>query len=364
MARADDYYSILGVKRDASQSEIKKSYYQLAKKYHPDANKAEDAKEKFIKIQEAYDTLSDESKRKNYDQFGTADPSGGFGGAEGSGFGGYMTVGEDIEASITVSFENAVRGTATSVTITPIVRCDPCQGSGAKKGAKRHTMPGAVYSMGGFHVRQPCQACHGEGSTISKADQCGSCGGKGRVRERKTIEVNVPAGCDNGMRMQIPGAGDVPIEGEGPPGDLYIRVRVLPSKIFSRKGADVYYNVDLPFTTAILGGKIRVPTVDGDVEVTIKPGTQPGDELRLRGKGIKRIESSRRGDQYLSLKVTLPTSLTDKQRKLVEDFEHEILGKPREAPPTGKDAPGDEHKPGFFSRLKNEFKKPKDDESK
>ncbi|KAJ1953305.1 mdj1 protein precursor, partial [Linderina pennispora] len=181
---------------------------------------------------------------------------------------------------------------------------------------------------------------------------------------RKTIEVNVPAGCDNGMRMQIPGAGDVPIEGEGPPGDLYIRVRVLPSKIFSRKGADVYYNVDLPFTTAILGGKIRVPTVDGDVEVTIKPGTQPGDELRLRGKGIKRIESSRRGDQYLSLKVTLPTNLTDKQRKLVEDFEHEILGKPREAPPTGKDAPGDEHKPGFFSRLKNEFKKPKDDESK
>ncbi|KAJ1938363.1 mdj1 protein precursor, partial [Linderina pennispora] len=228
MARADDYYSILGVKRDASQSEIKKSYYQLAKKYHPDANKAEDAKEKFIKIQEAYDTLSDESKRKNYDQFGTADPSGGFGGAEGSGFGGfgnmddilsqmfgggfgmgggpgrggrarsggYMTVGEDIEASITVSFESAVRGTATSVTITPIVRCDPCQGSGAKKGAKRHTCQAcggtgqAVYSMGGFHVRQPCQACHGEGSTISKADQCGSCGGKGRVRERKTIEVN------------------------------------------------------------------------------------------------------------------------------------------------------------------------------
>ncbi|KAJ1957687.1 mdj1 protein precursor [Dipsacomyces acuminosporus] len=406
ISRKEDYYDILGVKRDASQSEIKKAYYQLAKKYHPDANKASDAKDKFVKIQEAYDTLSDESKRKSYDQFGTADPTGGMGGGPGAGFGGfanmedilsqmfgggfggmggaagrgragrsggYMSVGEDIEASVTIPFMDAVKGVRTSITITPIVKCEPCGGLGAKKGAKRHTCKTcngtgqATFSMGGFHVQQPCPACGGEGSTISRADQCSSCDGKGRVRERRTIPVDIPAGCDNGMRIQLHGQGDVPIEGEGPAGDLYVRVRVLPSKVFRRKGTDVYYDVELPFTTAILGGAVRVPTVDGAVEVKIKPGTQPGDELRLRGKGINRINTSSRGDQYLSLRIKLPTTLTDKQKDLIEQFEADVLGK-RKSPtanadagtdadpgPTKKDSSDGKSKDGFFSRIKKDF---------
>ncbi|KAI9502559.1 chaperone protein DnaJ, partial [Coemansia spiralis] len=363
----EDYYDVLGVKRDASQSEIKKAYYQLAKKYHPDANKSSDAKDKFIKIQEAYDTLSDETKRQSYDQFGTAEPTGGMGGdgMGGAGFGGFNNMedilsqmfgggfanmggrargpgrsggftseGEDIDASVTVPFMDAVRGTRTQITITPIIKCKPCDGFGAKKGAKRQKCKvcngsgQATFAMGGFHVRQPCPACGGEGSTISREDMCTSCDGKGRVRERKTVSVDIPPGCDNGMRIRLQGMGDVPIDGDGPAGDLYVRIRVIPSKTFRRKGADVYYDVDMPFTTAILGGSIKVPTVDGDVEVKIRSGTQPGDELRLRGKGIPKLNSGARGDQYLSLRIKLPTKLSDKQRELIEQFEADVQGKP------------------------------------
>ncbi|KAJ1667963.1 mdj1 protein precursor [Coemansia sp. RSA 1646] len=403
-----DYYDILGVKRDASQSEIKKAYYQLAKKYHPDANKETDAKERFIKVQEAYDTLSDESKRKSYDQFGTADPTGGMGGdgmggAGFSGFGnmedilsqmfgggfagmgggrgrggpgrnrGFTSVGEDIDASVTVAFMDAVKGSRTNITITPIVKCEPCGGQGAKKGARRQTCKTcngtgqATFTMGGFHVQQPCPACEGEGSTISRKDMCSSCDGKGRVRERKTIPIDIPPGCDNGTRIRLQGMGDVPVEGDGPAGDLYIRVRVTPSKTFRRKGTDVYYDVEMPFTTAILGGSVRVPTVDGDVEVKIRPGTQSGDELRLRGKGIPKLNSGARGDQYLSLQVKLPSSLSAKQRELIEQFEADVLGRPArsesgssgpapDAPPNEQDAKADKDKSkGFFSRLKDDI---------
>ncbi|KAJ2395204.1 mdj1 protein precursor, partial [Coemansia sp. RSA 2559] len=412
---SEDYYDILGVKRDASQAEIKKAYYQLAKKYHPDANKAEDAKERFIKVQEAYDTLSDEGKRQSYDQFGTADPTGGMGGngmggAGFSGFGnmedilsqmfgggfanmgggragpgrnrGYTSVGEDIEASVTVDFMDAVKGSRTTITITPIAKCKPCDGQGAKKGARRQkckTCNGsgqATFTMGGFHVQQPCQACEGEGSTINRKDMCTSCDGKGRVRERRTIPVDIPPGCDNGTRIRLQGMGDVPIDGDGPAGDLYIRVRVSPSKTFRRKGTDIYYSVELPFTTAILGGSVRVPTVDGDVEVKIRPGTQSGDELRLRGKGVPKLNSGARGDQYLSLQFKIPTSLTDKQRELIEQFEADVLGRPTRSetgssgPATDtpssseQDSKADKGKSkGFFGRLKDDiggFKKKSD----
>ncbi|KAJ2606598.1 mdj1 protein precursor [Coemansia sp. RSA 1722] len=419
---ADDFYSVLGVKRDASQSEIKKAYYQLAKKYHPDANKAPEAKDKFLKIQEAYDTLSDESKRRSYDQFGTADPTGGMGGGGGpgagfggfenmedilsqmfggafgggmggaqgrragpgraggmGGMGGFTSVGEDIEAVATVSFMDAVNGANTTVTITPIVRCDPCSGVGAKKGAKRNTCSvchgtgQATFTMGGFHVQQSCPQCGGEGWTISPKDQCSSCGGKGRVRERKTVPVTIPAGCDSGMRIRMAGMGDVPIEGDGPAGDLFVRLRVTPSSMFKRKGADVYYAASIPFTTAILGGTVRVPTVDGDVEVKVKPGTQPGDELRLRGKGIRKLNSSVRGDQYLGLRVKLPTQITDKQRELIEQFADEDQGNPgrrstaegRSAEPKpdtkadstseSKDSKDKKESSGFFSRIKKDI---------
>ncbi|PIA13915.1 hypothetical protein COEREDRAFT_77069 [Coemansia reversa NRRL 1564] len=408
---SQDFYDVLGVNKDASQSEIKKAYYQLAKKYHPDANKEPDAKDKFVKIQEAYDTLSDENKRRSYDQFGTADPTGGgMGGGEGAGFsgfgnmedilsqmfgggfsgmggsgrggaggGGFVSVGEDVEAAVTISFMEAVKGTKTSVTITPVVKCQPCAGQGTKKGARRDkckTCRGtgrAMFQMGGFHVQQPCPECGGEGSTINPKDKCSSCGGNGRVRERKTVPVDIPPGCDNGMRVKLQGLGDAPIEGAGPSGDLYVRVRVIPSKIFRRKGADLYYDLSLPFTTAILGGTVRVPTVDGDVEVKIRPGTQPGDELRLRSKGAQKINSSVRGDQYLSLNVKLPKKLSTTQRNLIEQFEADVQGKPpssdsdkqssttkendsSDATDKQKDEDSDKSSGGgFFSRIKKDF---------
>ncbi|KAJ2380012.1 mdj1 protein precursor [Coemansia sp. RSA 2611] len=409
---ADDYYGILGVKREASQSEIKKAYYQLAKKYHPDANKDAGAKDKFIKIQEAYDTLSDEGKRRSYDQFGTADPTGGMGGGQGAGFsgfenmedilsqmfggafsgmggrargpgrgntGGFMSVGEDIEAAVTVSFMEAVSGAKTSVTITPVVQCEPCGGLGARKGAKRQTCKTcrgtgqAMFQMGGFHVAQPCPECSGEGSTISAKDKCSACQGRGRVRERKTVPVEIPAGCDNGMRIKLSGLGDVPIEGAGPAGDLYVRVRVMPSKTFRRKGSDIYYDLELPFTTAILGGSVRVPTVDGDVEVKVRAGTQPGDELRLRAKGVRKINSMARGDQYLNLNVKLPTDLSARQRRLIEEFadggSSSSSGKDCDAKDSSTadkstDKDSGEHTDGsskeqkgggFFSRIKKDF---------
>ncbi|KAJ1797569.1 mdj1 protein precursor, partial [Coemansia sp. RSA 2399] len=199
----------------------------------------------------------------------------------------------------------------------------------------------------------------------------------GRVRERMTIPVDIPPGCDNGTRIRLQGMGDVPIDGDGPAGDLYIRVRVSPSKTFRRKGTDIYYSVELPFTTAILGGSVRVPTVDGDVEVKIRPGTQSGDELRLRGKGVPKLNSGARGDQYLGLQFKIPTSLSDKQRELIEQFEADVLGRPTrsetgssgpatdtDTPSSEQDAKADKEKSkGFFGRLKDDiggFKKKSD----
>ncbi|KAJ2030446.1 mdj1 protein precursor [Coemansia sp. S610] len=392
MRKSDDFYEVLGVKRDATQAEIKKAYYQLAKKYHPDANKAADAKDKFLKIQEAYDTLSDESKRSSYDQFGTADPN--MGGGAGAGFGGFgnmedilsqmfggggprggrggfTAVGEDIEAAVTISFMDAVRGVRTSVTVTPVVKCSPCSGSGARPGAKRHTCKTcggsgqATFAMGGFHVQQPCPACGGEGSAVRSADRCGSCGGKGRVRERRTEDIDIPPGCDSGMRVRLPGKGDAPIDGDGPSGDLYVQVRVTPSKVFRRKGADVYYDVSVPLHTALLGGAVRVPTVDGDVEVNIKQGVQPGDELRLRGKGIARINARGRGDQYLTLKVRLPETLTPAQRDLIEQFAALSGGGPsHSATAEGEGAdhtkPADDDSSSLFGRIKKNLRGHKD----
>ncbi|KAJ1922152.1 mdj1 protein precursor [Mycoemilia scoparia] len=359
-----DFYKTLGVSKNATQAEIKKAYYQLAKKYHPDANKEEGAKEKFVKIQEAYDTLSDESKRKMYDQFGTADPNGaGFGGAGGfpggfpGGFGQggfsangfddifsqifgggrggrkrsgmYTVVGDDIEASLSISFMDSVKGTNRTVNITPVVECNTCKGSGAKSGAKPKTCQTChgtgqqIFSMGGLQMAQTCQACGGEGTSISPGDRCLSCGGQGRVRERQSVPIHIPPGCSDGMRIQLQGFGDAPIEGKGPRGDLFVRIQVLPSKVFKRKGSDVYLDAQVPFTTALLGGEIAVQTVDGDVEVKIKAGIQPGDELRLRGKGIPKLNSTSRGDQYIRIKVQLPKTLTPRQKEILQEFVNE-----------------------------------------
>ncbi|KAJ2713100.1 mdj1 protein precursor, partial [Coemansia sp. D1744] len=335
----------------------------------------------------------------SYDQYGSADPMEGMGGGPGAGFSGFggmddilsqmfggafsgrgghghgfTSQGEDIEASITLSFMEAVNGVQKTITITPVVHCEPCGGQGAKKGAKKgakrktcRTCRGtgqAMFKMGGFHVQQPCPECSGEGSSISSKDKCSACQGRGRVRERKTVPIDIPAGCDSGMRVKISDMGDVPADGHGPAGDLYVKVRVLPSKTFRRKGSDIYYDLQVPLTTAILGGTLRVPTVDGDVEVNIKPGVQPGDELRLRTKGVRKVNSTGRGDQYLNLNVKLPTELTSKQRELVEQLDAELTGKPRSDPAkestestesTDGSEQGTKEKDGFFSRIKKDF---------
>ncbi|PVU94806.1 hypothetical protein BB559_002917 [Furculomyces boomerangus] len=372
----EDFYERLGVSKDATISEIKKSYYQaskshLAKKYHPDVNKEPGSKEKFHKIQEAYDTLSDEQKRSSYDQFGTADtqgfgqgfPGGGFSGFYGggksapsmddifsqifgSGFGGqaqpgsrgpmnrgsYTSNGEDIENSIRISFDEAVSGTKKTISTAPVMECNTCNGDGMKKGAKATTCSSCkgtgqqLFSMGGFHVRQTCSSCGGSGSSVSRSDLCKSCNGRGVVQGAETVTVDIPAGCEDGMVIEMPGYGDAPIGGKGPRGSLYIQVRVSPSKMFSRKKSDIFYTAQIPLTTVLLGGEVTIPTTQGDVDVVVKPGTQPGDELRLRGKGMKKVKGSGYGDYYLKIKVLIPKNLNDKQKDLVKQLDEELFG--------------------------------------
>ena len=351
-----DPYATLGVKRDASTKDIKSAYYQLAKKYHPDTSKEPGAKERFVEIQAAYDILSDEQKRASYDQFGSADgPSMGgfdpFGGAAGAGFGatgfggfhpgsaesifeslfgsafgggratrtgfGGETRGEDIEASITLSFEEACKGTSRTVTINPIDRCGTCTGSGLKPQAKRTTCQvchgtgtRTFVIQGGFQMASTCPACSGTGSTIAAGDECSTCSGAGRVKSTRSVTVNIPAGVDDGYRIRQDGAGDVPLMGAGPPGSLYVRIHVKPSKVWRRQGTNLFYPAVIPFYTAVLGGRVRVPTLDGTVDVRVPSGTQPGEEMILRGRGVPRLGGRKtyenNGDLMVQFDVSIP----------------------------------------------------------
>ncbi|OMJ07042.1 DnaJ-like protein [Smittium culicis] len=367
----DDLYSTLGVSKNASISDIKKSYYQLAKKYHPDVNKEPGSKEKFHKIQEAYDTLSDETKRSNYDQFGTADPSGsgGFGGQGFPGFGGmggmngapsmddifsqifgagagrssssqgpmnrgsFRSTGEDIEYSVRISFEDAVAGKTVTVSTQPVLECNTCDGLGVKKGAKASTCSTCkgsgqqTFSMGGFHVRQQCSSCGGSGSAVKDKDLCGTCKGRGVIQSREQVSVDIPAGCDDGMVLELRNKGDAPIGGKGPRGSLYVQVRVSPSKIFTRKGADVFYTAKVPLSKVLVGGEMTFPTISGNVDVKIKQGSQPGDELRLRGKGMKKVKGMGNGDFYIKLNIEIPKNLTKKQQEYAKLLADELEGK-------------------------------------
>lgn len=368
-------YETLGVKRDASAKDIKMAYYQLAKKFHPDTNKDEKAKEQFVEIQAAYDLLSDEKRRAAFDQFGTTDengpgpggfnPFGGaaggfgfgggfdgsaesifeslFGGAFGGrargGFGASAPVrGEDVEAAVNISFEEAAKGTMRNVTVAPIESCGTCTGSGLKDGAQRTTCQvchgtgtRTFVIQGGFQMASTCPACSGTGSSIAPADECGTCHGAGRVKVRRTVPINIPAGVDDGYRIRQDGAGDVPLAGEGPRGALYIRINVAPSRIWRRQGTNLFYPAQIPFYTAVLGGRLRVPTLDGDVDVRVPPGTQVGEEMVLRGRGIPRLGSRKNydlhGDLMVQFDVTIPRTLTKRQRELLQEFVNEYEGK-------------------------------------
>ncbi|KAI8072806.1 hypothetical protein BC940DRAFT_364598 [Gongronella butleri] len=359
-----DPYEVLGVKKAASSGDIKKAYYALAKQYHPDTNKDKDAREKFMQIQEAYEILSDDEKRQQYDQFGHAFEGGagpgGYGGAGGQGFpggfdpndifsqffgGGFSGAagfgggaggprgdpfqsmqGDDIQAPVTLTFMEAVKGTTKLVDVMRVTNCNTCSGTGLKSGKSKETCRVChgsgvqTIAMGGFHMQTTCQACGGAGSSIPAGAGCAPCGGVGKVRERTSVNVKIPPGVDAQSRIRVPGEGDAPVKGTGPNGDLFVSLNILPSKVFRRRNYDILLDTKIPFYKAILGGKIRIPTVDGDVELRIPSGSQPGDNIAMRGRGIQRLHSSMHGDQIVTLQVELPRNVKGEARDLIEQY--------------------------------------------
>jgi molecular chaperone DnaJ len=344
-----DYYEVLGVSRTASADEIKKAYRRLAMKHHPDRNKDDETAEaKFKEAKQAYEVLSDADKRATYDRFGHEAVSGGPGGmggysAEGFGdifgdvfgdiFGGgrqrgsQVFRGADLGYELRLDLEKAVSGDSATIDVPTQVTCDSCSGSGAKKGSdpvKCSTCGGAGQvrmQQGFFSIQQTCPNCKGAGTTIS--DPCSACHGRGRVHKTKTLSVKVPAGVDNGDRIRLSGEGEAGRNG-GPPGDLYVEIRVKPHKIFTRDGANLACEVPISVATAALGGEVELPTLDGNVALKVPAGTQSGKVFRLRGKGVATVRDPRIGDLFAKVAVETPVNLTAEQRDLLSQFEDSI----------------------------------------
>jgi molecular chaperone DnaJ len=344
-----DYYEVLGVSRTASADEIKKAYRRLAMKHHPDRNKDDETAEaKFKEAKQAYEVLSDADKRATYDRFGHEGVSGGPGGmggysAEGFGdifgdvfgdiFGGgrqrgsQVFRGADLGYELRLDLEKAVSGDSATIDVPTQVTCDSCSGSGAKKGSdpvKCSTCGGAGQvrmQQGFFSIQQTCPNCKGAGTTIS--DPCSACHGRGRVHKTKTLSVKVPAGVDNGDRIRLSGEGEAGRNG-GPPGDLYVEIRVKPHKIFTRDGANLACEVPISVATAALGGEVELPTLDGNVALKVPAGTQSGKVFRLRGKGVATVRDPRIGDLFAKVAVETPVNLTAEQRDLLSQFEDSI----------------------------------------
>ncbi|GAB2703653.1 molecular chaperone DnaJ [Paenibacillus thermoaerophilus] len=342
-----DYYEVLGVSRDASADEVKKAYRRLAREYHPDVNKAPDAEEKFKEIKEAYEVLGDEQKRAQYDRFGHVDPNqgGGFGGGFSGDFGGINDIfdmffgggprrnpnapqrGSDLQYTLRIDFKDAVFGKETEITIPRTESCDTCGGSGAKPGTKPETCRTCGGSgqqefvqntpFGRMVSRRTCSACGGQGQIIR--EKCGTCGGSGRVKRSRKINVKIPAGVDEGAQLRVSGEGEAGLRG-GPPGDLYIVIRVNPHEFFERDGDDIYCEVPLTFTQVALGDEIEIPTLTGKVKLRIPPGTQTGTYFRLKGKGVPRLRGYGQGDQHVKVTVVTPTVLNEEQKELLREF--------------------------------------------
>ncbi|GAA5235565.1 molecular chaperone DnaJ [Verticiella sediminum] len=342
-----DFYEVLGVAKNASDEELKKAYRKLAMKYHPDRNPdSKEAEAKFKECKEAYEVLADSQKRAAYDRFGHAgvDPSaaagagGGahfadafgdifgeiFGGGRARGGGGPQVYrGADLRYGMEITLEQAAAGFDTEIRVPSWESCDVCHGSGAKPGTQPktcHTCGGAGavrMQQGFFSVQQTCPTCHGTGKVIP--EPCAHCDGVGRVKTNKTLQVKIPAGIDDGMRIRSSGNGEPGVNG-GPPGDLYVEVRLKPHDIFQREGDDLHCELPIPFTTAALGGDIQVPTLNGRAEITVPEGTQSGKTFRLRGKGLKGIRSSYPGDLYCHVSVETPVRLTEEQKAILQQF--------------------------------------------
>jgi molecular chaperone DnaJ len=371
-----DYYEVLGLQKGASDDEIKKAFRKLAIKYHPDKNQGnKEAEESFKEINEAYQILSDPEKKAQYDQFGTTDfnGAGGFdGGFDFSNMGGFGDIfesffgggfssggrrrngperGADIEYTLNLTFEEAVFGVEKEVAINRHERCETCSGSGAKSGTSAKTCDKCGGSgqirvqrntpLGSFVSMNTCDKCGGKGKTIS--DPCPTCKGSGKERKHRKIKISVPAGVDTGNVIPLRGHGEHGVNG-GPPGDLYINIRVASHATFKRKGVDIYIDRHISFAKAALGCELKVPTVDGDVKYDVPAGTQPGTVFRLKGKGVPRVNSNGRGDQFVNIIVDIPKSLSDKQKEALRLF---------------MEASGETHDDGkksFMNKIKESFK--------
>jgi len=349
-----DFYETLGVAKNASDEEIKKAYRKLAMKFHPDRNPdSKQAEDKFKEAKEAYEMLSDPQKREAYDRFGHAgvDPNMGGAGGAGAGFsGGFSDAfgdifgdifggggggarqrggpqvyrGADLRYNLDITLEQAANGFDTTIRVPSWDECDTCHGSGAKPGTSATTCGtcgghGQVrMQQGFFSIQQTCPKCHGSGKVI--ADPCSPCAGSGRVKRNKTLEVKIPAGIDDSMRIRSTGNGEPGMNG-GPPGDLYVEIHIKQHAVFQRDGDDLHCEMPISFAKAALGGEIEVPTLSGKVSFSVPEGTQSGKTFRLRSKGVKGVRSGFPGDLFCHVVVETPIKLTDRQKDLLREFE-------------------------------------------
>lgn len=369
-----DYYRVLGLDRGAGGDEIKRAYRRLAMQYHPDRNPDdEEAEHRFKEVSEAYDILKDPQKRAAYDRFGhdafrNGGPSGGGAGGFGADafsdifedlFGDFMgrggarrgrstaQRGADLKYNLEISLEDAFRGTEASISFPVADACETCNGSGARKGSR----PEACQTCGGhgkirlqqgfFMMERTCTSCHGQGQVIS--DPCGDCGGEGRTRTEKTLVVKVPKGVEDGTRIRLSREGEAGLRG-GPPGDLYIFISIRPHPIFQRRGADLVCPLPVPVHTAILGGEIEVPLLNGKrAKVKIDAGTQPGTRYKLKGKGMPHLNTGTYGNMIVEAQVETPTNLSKEQKKLIRKFAE--MDKGRTSPKSQ----------GFFDKVRDVF---------
>lgn len=385
MAEKRDYYEVLGLKKGASEDEIKKAFKSMARKYHPDLHPDDkEAAEKFKEINEAYEVLSDSEKRARYDQFGHAgvDPNyGGGAGAGGfSGFGGFGDVGDifdsifgggfggfgggrstassanaphrggDVNANVTIDFMEACKGAKKKMRVTHMVKCDQCSGTGADANTKTNSCT-ECHGQGSVRVNQRtpfgvisttkvCPRCGGKGKIVT--NPCSKCRGSGRQRVTTDIELKIPAGIDNGQILRVSGQGDAGLNG-GPNGDLNVSVTVRPHELFTRSGNDIFCEIPISYAQAVLGDKVTVPTIKGKVEYEIPEGTQSGTKFRLRGEGVKYLGRESYGDQYVTVVVEVPKRLTKQQKELLKKFD-DCLEEKNQA-----------KRQNFFEKLKRRF---------
>jgi molecular chaperone DnaJ len=348
MATELDFYTILGVERSATDADIKKAFRRLAQQWHPDVNTEPGAAERFKQINEAYQVLSDPQRRQTYDMFGRAGLGDGGAGFDPSGFGsfsdifdaffggataagarrGHPTAGSDLRYDLRITFEEAVHGTEKEIDFPVFGRCDTCGGNGAKPGTEpvicdncggrgeirttRRTMLGQMVNV------SACPKCLGEGRLVTET--CPTCHGEGRTERKRSLRVTIPAGIDEGHQIRLSSEGEVGLRG-GPAGSLYVAVHVTPHPALRREGTELYYEADVSIAQAALGTRIAVPTVDGDEELEIKPGTQPGSEIRLRGRGVPHLRrTGSKGDLHVFVNVVVPAKLSKRQRELLAEY--------------------------------------------